>query len=284
MKVRDVMQQRVTVINENESLGLAQQLMRWTEVRHLPVVHAATGRVIGILSDRDLVRATVEAEARPLFLSRPVRELMTTPVEHIHPDAQLADAASDMTVKKLGCLPVMVGGELVGIITRADVLSVLAQCPLPAPAVAARRLDPPPVASIMHPEPISVRPSERLLKVATRMATARVRHACVVDGEGRVTGILSERDVRRVIGHPLHAFSQAQLPRAVRELTVELVMTPNPKTIIQDEPFTNALPPLVYERVGALPVVDRHGHLRGIVSYVDVLKALAIYVPSSTES
>ena len=157
MKVRDVMQPRVTVIAHNESLGLAQQVMRWTEVRHLPVVHSETGRVVGMLSDRDLVRATVEAEAKPLFMSRPVHELMTTPVEHIHPDAELADAASDMTVKRLGCLPVMVAGELVGIITRADVLSVLAQCPVPVPNPE-RRLEPPPIASIMHPEPVAARP------------------------------------------------------------------------------------------------------------------------------
>lgn len=285
MKVRDVMQQRVTVIAHEESLGLAQQLMRWTEVRHLPVVHTHTGRVVGVLSDRDLLRATVEAKADPMFMSRPVRELMTTPAEHIHPDAELADAASDMTVKKLGCLPVMVAGELVGIITRSDVLGVLAQCPVPEPIPVPefpepeRHLVPPPIAAIMHPEPVTARQSEKLLSVAARMATARVRHACIVDGEGRVAGILSDRDVRRVIGHPLRALSLARLPRKIRELPVESAMARDPKTIREDEPFTNALPALVYERIGALPVLDARGALRGIVSYVDVLKALAMYIP-----
>ena len=281
MKVRDVMQQRVTVIAEDESLGLAQQVMRWTEVRHLPVVHTDTGRVVGILTDRDLVRATAEAQAKPLFMSRPVRELMTAPVEHIHPDAALEDAASDMTVKKLGCLPVMVAGELVGIITRSDVLSVLAQCPVSVPTPE-HSSEPPPVAAIMHPEPVAARQGERLLAVAARMATARVRHACVVDDEGRVTGILSDRDVRRVIGHPLLALTRARLPRKIRELPVDLAMTRNPKTIDQAEPFTNALPALVDDRIGALPVVDARGALRGIVSYVDVLKALAMYIPSES--
>jgi CBS domain-containing protein len=282
MKVGDVMQRRVTVVNEEDTLALARQLMRWTEIRHLPVIQTGTGRVIGVLSDRELVRAAVEAEATPLAMNRPVRELMATPVEHIHPNAELADAAADMTVKKLGCLPVLDAGQLVGIITRADVLSVLAQYPA-GYRTEKPQLRPPLAASIMYPEPVAVRPSELLLTAAGRMATAHVRHACVVDGEGQVIGLLSDRDVRRVIGDPLRALEVERLPDAVRELRVEPVMSRNPKTIDQDEPFTNALPLLVNERLGAVPVVDRRGRLRGILSYVDVLKALAMYIPSASE-
>jgi acetoin utilization protein AcuB len=275
------MQRRVTVVNEEDTLALARQLMRWTEIRHLPVIQSSTVRVIGILSDRELVRAAAEAETWPLVMSRPVRELMVTPVEHIHPNAELADAAADMTVKKLGCLPVLDAGQLVGIITRADVLSVMAQCPVNHRSER-RELRPPSAASVMYPEPVAVRPSELLLTVAGRMATARVRHACVVDGEGRVIGLVSDRDVRRVIGDPLRALEVERLPDAVRELRVEPVMRRNPKTIDQDEPFTNTLPLLVNERLGAVPVVDARGRLRGILSYVDVLKALAMYIPSGS--
>ena len=284
MKVRDVMQRHVAVIQENESLGLAQQLMRWTEIRHLPVVRSADRRVIGVLSERDLLRAASEASATPLFMSRPVRELMSSPAEHIHPNAELADAAADMATKKLGCLPVIEVGELVGLITRADVLSVLAQYPVDGPpehVSHASHPPPPPTAAIMYPEPIAVRANELLVNVAARMGTVRARHACVVDSEGKVIGMVSDRDVRRVLGDPQSALEVARFSDKLGALRVEAVMTRDLKTIDQDEPFTNALTWLVDERIGALPVVDGHGRLRGILSYVDVLKALAMYVPSA---
>jgi CBS domain-containing protein len=203
---------------------------------------------------------------------------MTSPAEHIHPNAELADAAADMATKRLGCLPVIETGELVGIVTRADVLAVLAQYPVDYRAEKAPP-SPPPVAAIMYPEPIAARGDELLMKVAARMAAVQARHACVVDAEGKVIGIVSDRDVRRVIGEPARALEIERLPDSVRALRVELVMNRNPQTIEQDQPFTKALPMLVHGRVGAMPVVDDHGHLRGILSYIDVLKALAMYVP-----
>lgn len=278
MKVRDVMQTHVTVVRDDESLALAQQLMFLAEIRHLPVLDSQTRRVVGMLSERDLLRAASLPGDRT---TQRVREFMVSPAEHIHPHAELADAAADMTTKRLGCLPVIDAGELVGLITRADVLSVLAQYPTDYRSPP-RSLRPPPTAAIMHPEPLAVRPESPLLPLAASMASRGLRHACVVDDEGRVVGIVSDRDIRRVLGDPLRALEGERMPEALRELTVAPVMTRNPRTIDQDEPFTNALPVLVMQRVGALPVVDGRGRLRGILSYLDVLKALAMYVPTDS--
>jgi len=274
------MQPHVAVVREDETLALALQLMRWTDSRHLPVVRRSDGRVIGVLSERDVLRAAAEARKTPLFMSQPARELMTSPAEHIHPNAEVADAAADMATSKLGCLPVIDAGELVGIITRADVLSVLAQDPV-APPTEKPSLQSPSVASIMYPEPIAVRGSELVLKLAARMATEQVRHACVVDDEGKVIGIVSDRDLRRVLGDPSRARVVERYPETLRALPVEWIMNRKPLTIEQDEPFTHALPMLVNGRIGALPVVDDRGHLRGIVSYIDMLNALAVCLPET---
>jgi CBS domain-containing protein len=75
-----------------------------------------------------------------------------------------------------------------------------------------------------------------------------------------------------VLGDPMRALSVQSLPDALRALRVDQVMTPNPRTIDQDAPISLALSVLLSTRFGALPVVDARDRLRGIVSYMDVLK------------
>jgi CBS domain-containing protein len=267
------MQKHVTTISEDDSLALAQQLMLWSGIRHLPVRRKPDGRVIGIISERDVLRSYRQLGAEPESFGRPVSEFMSSPAEHIHPDAELADAAADMATKKLGCLPVIELGALVGIITVNDVLGSLAH--YPADYRKAQRTTPEQgasIASIMYPEPIAMHADDHVVALAARLAQAGVRHACVVDGEGCVTGIVSDRDVRRALGDPLRALAGEALPSAVRELRVGQIMTHNPRTVNQDEPISTALSVLLSTRFGALPVVDERDRLRGILSYIDVLK------------
>jgi acetoin utilization protein AcuB len=95
--------------------------MRDNRFRHLPVVE--DGRLVGILSDRDL---------RPVLLSpglarARVRELMSEDLTTVGPDTPIEEAASLLVVKKIGCLPVVAQGQLVGIVTETDLLAVLVE-------------------------------------------------------------------------------------------------------------------------------------------------------------
>ena len=114
--------------------------MRAKELRHLPVVDQA-GRLIGIIADRDLRRAAlapaVEEDAsapgwRPL--RRPgqapedlrVKDVMSRDVLTTHPEAPLAHAARIMFERRVGSLPVILDGRLVGMLTERDVTRALA--------------------------------------------------------------------------------------------------------------------------------------------------------------
>lgn len=272
MKVRDVMQKQVITVAEDESLAVAQQQMLWSSIRHLPVRRKPDGRVIGVLSERDVLRSYKQLRAEPDGFNRPVSEFMTRPADHIHPDAELADAAADMATRKIGCLPVIEVGALVGIITTSDVLGSVAQYPSDYRRGKGAGGRAGSVATIMFPDPIAMHPDDLVVTLATRLAQAGVRHACVVDGIGCIAGIVSDRDVRRVLGDPMRALSEDSLPPALRELRVEEIMTANPRTVLEDEPISGALSLLLSTRFGALPVVDANDSLRGIVSYLDVLK------------
>jgi CBS domain-containing membrane protein len=123
--VRDIMSSPVEFLEMGDSLDLAQRLMAAGRIRHLPVVDGQQ-RLIGLVTHRKLLAAWVghgdPAHERPREIARaiPVDMLMETNVLTIRPDAPAAAAARLIEREKIGCLPVVESGKLVGIVTEAD--------------------------------------------------------------------------------------------------------------------------------------------------------------------
>lgn len=272
MLVRDLMQRRVTSVDASEQVGLAMQLMLWREIRHLPVMKG--GRLVGILTERDLLRARASAD---MPLDTPVEAIMVAPVQHIHPNAEVADAAADMSTRNLGCLPVVDGGELVGILTRTDLLANAAQYELPGPSTTTK--DDPGLCArdVMTPSPVAVTSDEPLVEAAAKMAGKGIRHLCVVDAEQRVVGMLSDRDLRSQIGESINvATANTEVAsRRLGALSVSHAMTEGARTATLETPLADLVNIFLTEHIGAVPVIDAEDRLKGIVSYVDVLRAFA---------
>ncbi len=124
--VRDVMQENPVWITRETTAAAARDLMYERRIRHLPVV-GEDGTLVGLVSHRDLLReAHIESCERPVWvederLSRLlVGQIMTRGVETVAPDADAAEAGERMLHEKIGCLPVLAGGRLIGILTEAD--------------------------------------------------------------------------------------------------------------------------------------------------------------------
>lgn len=105
------------------------QMVR-NKIRHLPVVEG-TGTLCGIVTDRDLrhqlfaphmFRSIGTIPVEELLTATPVRNAMSSPVISVGPDTDLQEAARIMAEKKLGSLPVVERGRLVGIVTETDLL------------------------------------------------------------------------------------------------------------------------------------------------------------------
>lgn len=130
--VRDLMTLEVATLKRNESLSLADRIMTLGRIRHMPVLDE-NGQLCGIVTQRDLFfNALVRAlgfgthAAEKTLENLRVKEVMTTDVLTIEPDAPIARAATLMLEKKVGCLPVVEDGELIGILTEADFVAELA--------------------------------------------------------------------------------------------------------------------------------------------------------------
>ena len=102
------------------------------------------------------------------------------------------------------------------------------------------------------------------------MVSNDVRHVPIVDGDGRLTGILSDRDVRELVGDPVAVLRDETFEETLA-MEVSEVMTANPISARTDDPLDTLGWAMIDERVGAVPVVDQNDKVVGIVSYVDVL-------------
>ena len=124
----------------------------------------------------------------------------------------------------------------------------------------------------MTREPVTVASDDTLLDAAARMADRNVRHLPVVDGERHVVGILSDRDVRTVVGDWLRPFRPSDAVVRARTYRVGDAMTRDVLVVNQDAPFDEVVRVFTDQRVGAVPVVDDTERLVGIISCVDVFR------------
>jgi len=126
-RVRDIMETKLVTISANERLSMVEDIMTLGRVRHMPVVQG--GRLVGVVSERDLLRASLsvlsehrDTERRAFLHVVEIARVMSAPPIVIGPDASIEEAALLMADKKIGCLPVVVGDRLIGLVTETDVL------------------------------------------------------------------------------------------------------------------------------------------------------------------
>jgi len=133
MRVRDLMTEDVIAVRPDDNLATLRGLMAERDVRHMPVV-GTDGELVGLVSQRDLLRNSLVEQAdvpdfvEDVVLERlRVRELMTSVVESTGPDVDVREAARTMFENKYGCLPVVEGERLVGILTESDFVRLFAE-------------------------------------------------------------------------------------------------------------------------------------------------------------
>lgn len=126
LRVRDLMTEKVVSVRPQDSVEKLYDVMAERNIRHLAVIDEE-GDLVGLVSHRDLLRNTsAERSDFPLSMQRElmrrmrVEEVMTSEVETTEPEQPLSEAAQVMFENKFGCLPVVEGWRVVGILTESD--------------------------------------------------------------------------------------------------------------------------------------------------------------------
>jgi acetoin utilization protein AcuB len=130
MRIDEVMSRNVVTIGLEETCaGALAQMLRW-KVRHLPILDAS-GTLRGIVTDRDLrhhlfapgvLERIGRTPAMRLLEQQPVHGVMSAPAVCLEASAELGEAVGIMRRHRVGSVPVLDGGKVVGILTETDLL------------------------------------------------------------------------------------------------------------------------------------------------------------------
>jgi CBS domain-containing protein len=117
-RVEEIMNRRVITVGPETTLAAAVDLFTENHVGGAPVVDAR-GNVVGMISELQLLDVVFDLEAREL----PVSEYMTTDIQSVEPEDALSQVALLFALYSFRRLPVIENGNLVGIVTRRDLMN-----------------------------------------------------------------------------------------------------------------------------------------------------------------
>lgn len=130
------------------------------------------------------------------------------------------------------------------------------------------------VRNWMTSQVVTVKPDTSLLKLGKLMRDHDIRRLPVVDEDGRVLGIISDRDVRDASPSKATTLDMYEMHYLLAEIKASGIMTKKPITVKTTDTVEKAAMLMLDNKVGGLPVVDDSGRLEGIISDHDVFKAL----------
>jgi CBS domain-containing protein len=125
--VREIMMGSPVTLKPEDTLDLANDVIALGRIRHIPVVDH--GRLVGILTERDLIGAAAsrifglkQKSKSALLKNVLIKEVMKKRVVTAAPDTPIKEIAGLMAEKKIGCVPVVSAGMVVGLVTTTDIL------------------------------------------------------------------------------------------------------------------------------------------------------------------
>ena len=283
-KVQHIMTQPAVAVPATLSLDQAVTIALDNGVRALPIVDAQH-QPVGMLTDNDLQRRGLntslsllqrmkraEQEAVLATLGAiEIQEVMTHPAVTIDQAATLATATQLFSRQGLKRLPVVdQRGQLVGVVTRSDILRAIAFADL------ARLLEQDDifawetrVSAVELETAITVPPTTLLPTLLAQLRAQNQKRALITDATGQIIGIISESDLVDQRGQ-----NQPQPHSDAASTTVADIMTTPVITLAPDSRVADAIRLLITHQIKRLPVVDQEGHVLGLVGRAGLLRAL----------
>jgi len=128
IKIEEMMTRHPHTLLRSHNLADAKSMMEALDIRHVPIVDA-NKHLLGVVSQRDVLAAQESSlqkipENQSFTLNTPLYEVMKTGIMTVSPQAGLKESALYMQKHKVGCLPVVEKGHLVGIITDSDFVAI----------------------------------------------------------------------------------------------------------------------------------------------------------------
>ncbi len=276
MRVDDLMSAPVFVAAPDDTVGHVKKLMLKHKVSRIVIAYESA--LVGIITKYDLAEMLESSEAgwRRRHQDRILaRTVMTENPIITSPDVSLAEAAQELIANKIGCLPVVQDGELLGIFTETDLAAHFADT--------RSRVK---VATIMNDAFLTCHRHHSINHVLREMGSHQLYRVIVQEGNNVPVGIIthtnlafakepfiSSKDIL-MVRKPVRA--GVQKDRYVEKVlqVAEDIMSEPLVTIERDARAVEAARRMLEQRIDALPVV-KDGSLVGIVSKTDIVRTFA---------
>lgn len=279
MKIRELMTDKPVVIEVpgNSRADLLKLLIK-KNLTGVPVVKATDGTLAGFVTRQDLFNKPHEEQ---------LALLMNRDCPAIEPDADAVEAARTMVEKDIHHLPVVRNGKLVGIITPTDLLQVVEKLQIKTP-----------VGDIITKTCVPIFEGAPLTAALITFNLAKVTALPVLNEDGRLSGILSDRDLFNVsgikkiikesnvgIGDDEDAWAWEGLKNVVPlwyelaeiefpDVKVKEIMVSEPRTVFEGTPVFEAAKIMKEGDYGQLPVVNSKSRLQAMLFELDVIRTL----------
>jgi CBS domain-containing protein len=259
MNVRDIMTTDIATVDKDRNLKDVFAIMARKNVTKLPVVDHE-GNLLGVVTDGVIAdKLGREHNRNTQLTTMHASSVMEKDFLVAHPDEPLEALLKDVGKPGLTMVPVVQGKKLVGIVTKADLLRLVKSDAK--------------VESFMKRELRSVSPGERLIHARRLLIDHDIARLPVLEG-GKVRGIIAEHEIAFAFADLKQADAHVQRVN-VRDLEVGPYMQRKVITGRPDMSAKEAAAVMLKEHVGALPIVDDVGTIKGIVTRTDLIRTYA---------
>ncbi len=130
------------------------------------------------------------------------------------------------------------------------------------------------VGNWMTKNPVSIGPETSMSRATKVMNENNIRGLCVVDDEGYLLGIVTDRDIKEASPSQATTLDTHELYYLLSKIRVKNIMSANLVTIAEDDSVEKAAVELLDHKIGGLPVVTKDNKLVGIITQSDVFQVL----------
>lgn len=319
--VKDIMTCDVKTLTLDDTIETCLEFMKDNKVRHIPIMDVLTEErekpyFVGVVSQRDVFRQISpylgkvgEAETDSKALHQQLGQIVTRNPKSVSPETGIPEMLTIMVDNHIDMVPVLSDGELVGIITAADIIKLFVRLDAirllyihsgtvgknrrlvdllaggsddvaAALSSVLRKVE-----DIMTEQVVCLKEQDKLAKAMKVMQKGKFRHVPVVDNGRRLLGIISDRDILRHL--PMRSRQsriQAKIFRSSLfnvdpedsslEMPLGRIMSRHVFHVLPSCSFYEAVKMLDEMKISCLPMVDEGKKLHGIVTVTDVMRGL----------
>ena len=261
MQIKNLMSEDIITIDKDQNLSDALKLLRKHNVSRLPVTN--NKQLVGIISERDIADKLGSSKYESMPASRlHISSVMVKDVFTVPQTMQLDEVARLMLENGIGSVPVMEDGEMVGIVSKADFVTL-------AVGIAFDKIA---VKEIMTKGLIAVSPTERLVHARRQMKDNHVGRLPVVD-EDVLEGMVTSKDLMRAFIDFRKKVPEKYQKSQIKEVLVEDVMSSNPTFTTKEATISEVAKIMIETGYNGLPVVEDN-KVVGIITQTDILRLI----------